>query len=389
MNLVWFLSIGAWLSILFGELGRYPFGGSAGVRLTDICLVLIITFYLIWRVGIERQIKILKLMWPIIGFWAVGLLSLIVNWQFEGVVYLLRFCLYSSMFLISYDLVKAKIIDVVKLVNWLLVVGVGLVALGILQLMLFPNFEWLTIFGYDPHQFRLAGTFLDPNFMGCVLVLCSVLAWWRYEQSLQRIFLVCTMIFSLAILLTFSRSAYLVWLILSVIGLWRNFRRYLFLFVGLLLVCYLFIPRLSERVNGAFVLDKSSSARFESWERGIQAFNGDPILGVGFNNLRSFFQNQNLTQTYSIDGGNSGAGVDSSLLFLLATSGLVGMITFLIWPMWMIQRSYRTKYFNLVTLWFGLLLINSQFINSMFYPPVMLMTFGLMGSIAGQIKVDK
>lgn len=389
MNLVWFLTIGAWISILFGELGRYPFGSSTGIRLTDIILGLIVTFYSIWRVGIERQIIISKLMWAIVGFWVVGLISLIVNWQFEGAAYLFRFCLYSSMFLVTYDLVKSNIIDVIKLSKWLLAVGIGLVILGGVQLLVFPNFEWLTMFGYDPHQFRLAGTFLDPNFAGIVLVLCSVLAWWRYEQNRQRIFLIYILIFSTAILVTFSRSAYFVWLILSAIALWRNFRSYLFLFFGLLLVCYLSVPRLNERVNGAFVIDRSSSARFESWERGIQAFESDPIIGVGFNNLRSFYQNQNLTQTYSSDGGNSGAGVDSSLLFLLATTGVVGLATFLMWPIWMIRRSYKTKYFNLVVLWFGLLLINSQFINSMFYPPVMLLTFGLMGSIAGQIKADK
>ncbi len=44
MNLVWFVTIGSFLSVILGEFGRFPFGQSAAVRVSDVLIFLALVF---------------------------------------------------------------------------------------------------------------------------------------------------------------------------------------------------------------------------------------------------------------------------------------------------------------------------------------------------------
>lgn len=388
MNLVRFLTIGSIFAILLGEFGKYPFGSSSGaVGVMDLLLAGAITFLVIWQIGIKKVITLPLLFKIIILFWGVGLLSLLISGNLTGGLYLLRFILYSSALWLGFNLIKSGNLLLTTLLKFIVAVGVGVALIGFLQVLLYPNIENLSAFGYDPHRGRLVSIFLDPNFTGSFFSICLMIAIYLYLRLKDnRLFIVMTILLA-AIILTFSRSAYLmVGIELLLFSIFRSRKLLIGMIIAVLLL-YVGVPRFAERINGALFVDRSASERFGSWQNGLVVFQQNPVFGVGFNNLRSVFEREDLFKVFSADGGHSGAGIDSSILFILATTGVVGgsvflfFLTLLFKSLILTLEGKRNKDYSLILLCILVgLLINSQFINSLFFPPVMLVLYLLVGS---------
>lgn len=379
MNLVWFLTIGTILSLILGEFGRFPFGESVfAIRLTDLLLFITLFFLAIWQIGIKKKIVLPSHFKYIIFFWIIAFISLVFSGNLSGVFYFIRFIIYSLAFWLGYSLLASKIISFEKIVKIFLSAGLFLSFTGFLQLLIYPDFKFLEQFGYDPHINRLSSTFLDPNFLGTFLNICLIFSLFLYKKLKDKRILLLTFIYFLAIIFTFSRSSYLMLGVeILLISFFLNKRLLLLIFIlGIALL--VFIPRVQERIIGGFSLDKSASERIESWQNGLDLFKRNPILGVGFNNLRTEFEKNNLTKVFSSGEGHSGAGVDSSLIFVLATTGIIGLFTYLSWWV-LIIKSGVNNYFILALI-LGLF-INSVFINSLFFPPIMFTYFLILGSI--------
>lgn len=402
MNLVKFLLYSAALSTILGEFGHYPFGSSSGsISFTDILVFLSNLFLIIWLV-IRRQ----KILFPrnsilLIAFWLMAFISLLFSLNLfplldsvMGSLYFFRFINYSAVLINVYNLQRRHILDFNSVARVLLKVGVGIALLGFIQLIILPNFSSpefsLTDYGYDPHIERLSSAFLDPNFAGAYLVLTlGLLIIGLSELGLSYIAVFCLSFIFLAIILTYSRSAYLmlgVMMLGSGVIFWRKFSgKIKTIGLGalvLLVACALFfIPRLEERIAGAVRVDASAMERISSWEKGVEIFNMQPITGVGFNNIRYAQNILNLIKSTSEEGGHSGAGVDSSFLLVLATTGVVGFIIFLLFWVDNIYKFFLSSNIKLKILAVLIisLFINSQFINSFFYPPIMLWYFMILG----------
>ncbi len=364
MHLIRFFFYGCFIALIIGEFGRYPFGTSGGVQLMDVMVLLTLLLFLIWKVINKEKIVlpfVWKWLWP---FYGVGLLSLLISVSFfpvmdvvKGVLYLLRFFLYSSILLIVPSVPNPKKI--------LITTGVAVALLGFLQFLFFPNFEFLTQFGFDPHQYRLTSTFLDPNFVGIFLVIILSLT---FEKKMWG----TSAIIAVAILLTYSRSTYLFLGILLLGWGMTTSKKFLLIFLTCV-VLGLFIPRVSERIMGGFTVDSSAVERFESWQDGWRVFQNYPLIGVGLGNYRVAQEQLNLFKVYSPEGGHAGGGVDSSLLFVLASTGVIGLGCYL----WFWFQVFRKKK-NLRIIIIGLF-IASQFVNALFFPPIMLLYFTLIG----------
>lgn len=382
MNLVWFLTIGAVISTISGELGRYPFGSPGAVGVTDLMVGLTLMFLLVWQVGIQKKISLFRGWRFMIIFWLVALASLIFSKDLGGVLYLIRFILYSSYIWVGFNLVKSKVTNLENIYGLIILTSTVLALLGFLQLLIFPDLSFLTDFGFDPHKNRLTATFLDPNFMGAYLSIGALITLERFIKTKSKILLAALIAMIVATILTFSRSAYL--MLASeflVYGLFRLKKLVVILLVGVV-VLYLVFPGFSARIQGGLNVDRSASERIISWQNGLQIFRDNPLLGVGFNNLRFYSEKKNLFRVFSDNGGHSGAGVDSSLLFVLVTTGIVGLVTFLAWWIYMFKVTLPKKEPLLIMSCISLgLLIDSQFINSLFYPPIMLLVYLLWGSI--------
>ncbi len=390
MQLIKFLTIGTIFSLVLGEFGHYPFGDTTfAVRLTDVLLAVTLGFLAIWQIGITRKILYPKVLYFLIFFWFVGLLSLIFSGNYHGIFYLLRFILYSLTSWLGYSLIKTKTISLSNLLWMIIYSGLILSLLGFLQLIFFPDFESLTAFGYDPHKHRLASTFLDPNFIGSFLNICLLFSFYllqKNQSSKKLLFLI--LLFIISIISTESRSALLMLFVeIFILGFFKN-RKLLIFLIPVALIMYFFVPTSIDRIYNGLTIDESAGERIKSWNNGVFLFKQDPLFGVGFDNLRDAMEKNNLFKVYSENGGHAGAGIDSSIIFVLATTGVIGLISYLSWWIFLVRQLIAKKFTKNYLLSISLILliglfINSQFINSLFYTPIMFIIFLFFGAVVG------
>jgi hypothetical protein len=151
--------------------------------------------------------------------------------------------------------------------------------------------------------------------------------------------------------------------------LWRRRSPGLALLLAVLMLStYFFLPRPpSEGTNLARTT--SFFLRLDNWQSTLDLFVTSPIIGHGFNLLRyAKLQSGELTSD-NWQTIHSGAGADMSLLFVLATTGLYGLVTFgyFGYHIWKIpDQTYLIKS-SLVSL-----VVHSFFQNSIFFPLVLL-----------------
>lgn len=439
MNLVLFLYIAAFFSIALGEFGQFPFGRTDfSVSATDILLTMCLTALLIWNIGIRKNLVIPKNFIYLILFWAIALISLLFSLDLSGWFYLVRFIIYSSTFYLTFHLVKARLLGLQEFLTLIKIGVMTLAIFGVFQLIIFPDLEVLTMYGYDPHKFRIFSTFLDPNFFGAFLVFGFILSlhelvskkYLNFHDYLKENHwnLIWNGMLVASIIFTFSRSAYLMLALAMLILLSVKNRKLLLFSVILFIVLYFTFPIFNQRINGAIRIDASASGRFSSWDKGLEIFQKNPVLGVGFNNVRNYSRENNLVQLFSSDGGNSGSGIDSSFIFIMTTTGLIGLVSFSMLmfkilldfftditksfkyfyslqfqPVKFLNKDFKlpvfTRWLNngyqknsygrnnylslpLLSLTLGVML-NSFFINSLFYPQVMFVWYSLLGVYYG------
>lgn len=432
MYLVLFFYIAAFFSLSLGEFGQFPFGSSFSFSITDILLSFNFATLLIWNIGIKKNLKVPSDLIYLIIFWSFLILSLFFSLNLSGWLYLVRFIVYSSTFYITYSLVKSGILNLQEILSLLKITTVALAVIGLLQLLFFPDLESLTSLGYDPHKNRIFSTFLDPNFLGTFLNFSLILLVFELvnspSENLGKFLkqhkwdLITSVLLAVTIILTYSRSAYLMMAIsLGIVLMVKNLKL-LGVLAIITLVMFLTFPPFSQRITGALNIDKSAAERFLSWDKGIKIFQNNPILGVGFNNIRDYSIDNKLLRTYSANGGNAGAGIDSSIIFVLATSGILGFLAFIYFLIKVISniissllanfeslytlklkpvrflnqvhklpglsKWYKSmgpsnfKYLSFSLPFFALtvgLFAGSFFINSLFYPPIMFIWFSFLG----------
>jgi len=203
---------------------------------------------------------------------------------------------------------------------------------GLLQLAIFPNLQFLEYAGYDPHFFRVVSTWLDPNFLGAGLVFAIILTLALPHKIITPTQKAITLgLCTLTLILTFSRSAYIMAMLAVLIfaTLQRSWKIFAGLILALTLTYAIYaFPRTqldaSRNIDRAF----SANLRLKSYFQAYTLFLQNPITGIGYN-LTRYEKNKNLMVLDMQQGGNSGGGVDSSWLLIIATTGAIGFIAFL------------------------------------------------------------
>jgi O-antigen ligase len=366
--------------------------GSATFYAHDLALVSLIFSFFVFALAIKRELSLPPVSILVLIFVLFALVSLVnslhlfpFNQVLVGSLFLLRFVLYFFLYLIVANIVQKE--NVVFWLSVLLGVGFALAFLGFLQLVLFPDLSFLAAYGWDPHVGRLTSTFLDPNFVGLFLVFSFnlSLAMFYFKKNFGKFFLLFPLIFFIALILTFSRSSYLAWIVsLFSFGLFFS-KRLLLFFLPLFLLSIIFLPRMAERISGAASLDITAQARVISWQNAVQIIKDNSLFGVGFNNYRFAQMQYGFFGFERPEGGMSGAGSDSSLLLVLATTGILGFVTFLTFLARIFSLSFTLKNSSVaaLTVFSSLiaLLVHSIFVNSIFYPWILawfFITLGLM-----------
>ncbi len=120
----------------------------------------------------------------------------------------------------------------------------------------------------------------------------------------------------------------------------------------------------------------SIEARLINFKETMFIWSKSPVFGVGYNNTclgRNIFVKQELLLSHSCSGS------DSSILLVLATTGIVGLIVFGYMGIKVVRSLPKNSYSVLFLSCLSALLIHSVFVNSLFYPWVM----GWMGILLG------
>jgi O-antigen ligase len=125
----------------------------------------------------------------------------------------------------------------------------------------------------------------------------------------------------------------------------------------------------------------SSEARLESMREALEIFSDSPIYGVGFNTYRYAQISKGFRDEKLSIVSNADAGTDNSFLFVLATTGVIGIFTYLnIWRQIIVKirklnKSNKAIAFSIIVTLFTA----SFFINGLFYMPIMLWVFVYFG----------
>ena len=328
---------------------------------------------------------------------------------FNGSQYLFRLFFYLLL-IPSVVLLQREHPSISKNITQIIIISGLLIALsGFLQLIYFPSLESFESIGYDPHINRLFGTWLDPNYIGGLFALLTCFCLGLFLQikktSLRLLLLLCISIFVTALFFTYSRSAYLALAIgILVIGILRA-RTLLIITIILGLIGISASDRAQQRVgelitsvnsiifNTSENPDPTARLRIINWEQTIELIKQKPFFGHGFNNLAYVRSQAGYIESENI---HSASGSDSSILTLLATTGVIGTAPFLLFLLYTIIQAKNHFNSKKHTIHSGLalgclsgllaLIAHSNFVNSLFFAPLMIFLWIIIGHFQATVQ---
>ncbi|MBI2326329.1 O-antigen ligase family protein [Candidatus Collierbacteria bacterium] len=324
INLLLIISIFVWP---FGQLLQLtPLGSPLHLQSLDIISALL--FLSLFISSSRKKITQDPLFKPLVIFCLVALLSR------GDPAYLLRFVSYTSFYF------AFRVVEFRRYYPYIVISSMIFMTIGLLQYFILPDTRFLTYLGFDDHYFRLIGSLLDPNFTGLVLVVFILLA--------PKLFFLLPLI---ALALTFSRASFLS-LGVSLIYLAAVKKQFQLLLLLLILgIALYFVPKpFGEGVN--LFRTFSIVSRLENQSQALAIFAQNPILGVGFGPRK----------------------IDSSFIFVLTTTGVVGFVSFLVF----LKKAWKQTADPLVKAALLVILVHSLFNNSFFYTPVLALFFLLL-----------
>lgn len=327
----------------------------------------------------DTLIKILgKIIFIFITSWLFSLIIFKYQNIIKGLLYLARLIAYYSFANLIYYLsisskTKRRIISIV-FISILLFMFIGLY-----QFMFYYDLRDLYYVGWDNHYYRLSSTLLDPGYSAIVFIIGLIILLKSKIFSSKYIRYILVILFLLSILLTFSRAGY-VSLLIVLFYIYKNYlRNVLIISLFILLILYILPkPRSSGvELNRTF----SILSRLNNYKDTMIVFTKYPLLGIGFNNLCLY-----RTDYLNVDNifSHSCSGSDSSILLILASTGVVGTLVFF---NGIYKISFFTKhgiYNNLLRYVFLSIIVGSFFNNSLFYNFLM----GLLAVFIGLVRIN-
>jgi O-antigen ligase len=364
-------------TLSLGQLVSIFKGGDANLYIFDFVVAAFCAYGLFYFLAIKKKFVFPKYSIPFLFFILIALVSLVrvfpnysnAEWLISG-SYLLRWVVYFLSGVVVFNMKENKMMNKSEIIKTFVYSAVFVSIAGFIQLALLPDFEVLDkSLGWDPHKNRLASTFFDPNFVACYLVLIVALV----LDNIEKVNKLALLLVVTAIFLTFSRSG---WLMLGVVifiyGIFKS-RWLLPLSLFVVFLAYFAVPRVQTRIAGT--TDPADSARYRivSWQNTLQIAGDNLLFGTGFNSFRYVQKDYGFLDpdTFLEHGG---AGSDSSLLFVLATTGVFGLTCYALGFLFPLIGSWSLVLGALLA---GLF-VESQFINSLFYPQIMFLLFSVL-----------
>lgn len=408
-KLFFLLFCGCIFALSLGQFSKIITLGQGNIYLFDILIALFDFVGLLYLARV-RQLKTPLPLIFLLGFVALGTVSLVFtplalepSEFLTALAYPIRLLFYVLFALVITNFCRLKAFKLDQINRVIIYSGLFLFVVGIMQLILLPDLETLDpALGWDPHKNRMVSTFFDPNFLGMYFVICLATAFKLAHRSttssdrqktlypaisdgnpligssvshniikpgqvLMMEQYLYSAIFLLGIFLTFSRSA---WLATAVLLFFVGLKNKTILLIAtiIILLAVFAVPRVQTRLAGITDPQDSAGFRLISWQNTWEIIQDNWVFGVGYNAFRYAQQDYGFLDDSSISS-RSGAGSDSSLLLVWATSGILGLM--FVTGFFVAKVTQDIKYTDLTTegLVFALLL-NSIFINSIFYPQI-------------------
>lgn len=352
------------LLLPFGQLGRFWLGESVSLYGFELVMIAAIIAYVLSHQARDCFAHKPVWFWPLFVFSIWLSLSWLWWWGQAGWVeagfYVVRWWIYAVYGFFFWRWSQKGFISIAGLLNF---VGLAWLVGGIIQYLWFPDLRFLKWYGWDDHYFRMTGLLFDPNFFGLLLVLFGL---WIVFKHNRWVRIVGGGVVMTAVLATYSRASYVVGLMVGLVVLWSLVKRYRWMVLAgmgcIIMAWWLVAPRVGgEGVN--LLRTYSVESRLHSWKTAGLVWQESPLIGIGYNRYRVYMEQARLVESIPYHP----SAPDNSFLFVLVTSGIVGMV---IW-LWLLLVWWQTVNFG-GRLSLAAILIHSLFNNSFFLPFVLM-----------------
>ncbi len=330
------------LSLGFGQLLRFELFGLP-LYLHDL-LVLSVIIINLRHLTLSTHSTGLKIfgLGLLLG-WVNALFSYPQSELLIPALYTLRLVSYLCLYLILKS--KKTVINP----NVFKISGLIMLVLGLSQYFFMPDMRWAQYLGWDDHLSRLILPHYDPTFTGVMLAL-ALLSLVPIRLHLKSFDFQLSVFYSLSILLTYSRS---VWLSLMMTGFY--FIKNKLILLAAALIMFLAIIALPDRFGEGTNLLRTYSinSRFESDLGYIKKYGWSLLIGRGLNTL--------ILDQEAVSLPNHATGPNNSYLYILSTTGLLGLMG---WGIFLQSLYKKSKSKPMLIFFF----VASIFNNVMLYP---------------------
>jgi O-antigen ligase len=200
-----------------------------------------------------------------------------------------------------------------------------------------------------------------------------------YRNKKNLIYLLISAFLVVSLAFTYSRASYLA-LIIAAFAYFPLKRIKVYVVIAFALVAALILLPRPEGEGVKLERVASIGARWEGYKETIVFYRTSPLFGIGFNNMCNARENVFGKRVSQIKS-NACSGSDSSLLLVLTTTGVVGLIIFINTIYILSKKIGETKYKKVLVSVSMALFVHSFFANSLFYPWIM-GYFGILVAIS-------
>lgn len=356
-------------------------------------LALLVWCFCLWKRKLPQQKKLLIATVLFLGF---GVFSALVNFFLIPHYNLVVSLLYPLRYFMYFSLLFIPQIIGYGYKKWVYISGTIVIFLGLVQHLFYKDLGNLSYLGWDNHLYRLFSTFLDPNFAGAFFVLFLFFsisfALRKTKGGISKKYfpILVSLVSFISIFLTYSRTS-LIMLIVGACVFFILIKKIKLLvgFFGIMLILLFVVSDVTIEGLNPF-RTASSNERLKSAGQAASVAIKNPIMGVGFNGYRYAQIHYGLRSEEGAKTSNADAGTDNSYLFVLATTGLIGFSLFAYFSYLFVQAIER-KYqegkliFSLVIA----ISVGSIFLNILFYTPLLLWFYLIVGGSLRGVKAGK
>ena len=266
-----------------------------------------------------------------------------------ALLYALRLAVYSTFLVLLLNPLIRKEIAGPALITCMVLSGVVVIMGSVIQYLYYPDLRNVWYQGWDPHYFRLFGTFLEPVILagvfgiGTAILLANkqLKSWIRWGGI---------SVLAVLLMLTFSRAALLAYALMIIVFAIRN-KMWIPILAGVVVFAgaYLVAPKPSgEGVN--LLRTSTIQSRVADYQDGISVWKEQPLIGVGYNHIP--FE-KDIPFSYSSTGeqipNNAQGAYHSSFVTILATGGIV-LLSVYVWFWFCMARASEYYLYGIVFL---------------------------------------